>query len=174
MSDPFLGEIRMFAGSFAPKSWALCNGQFMSPSQNDALFSLLGSIYGGDGRSSFALPDMQSRLPVHFGQGPGTSNYFIGQKAGTEAVTLTTQSIPGHNHPMQGAKNPADSIDPGGKIVAEETGDTFYIDYVQDRMKTFIDTAVADTGGNVAHKNLMPFLCITFIIALKGVFPSRN
>lgn len=117
MSDPFVGEIRMFAGNFAPRQWAFCNGQLMAISQNDALFSLLGTIYGGDGRSSFGIPDMRGRIPMHWGTGPGLTPRPIGQKMGVESVALTANQIPSHSHTMQASTDSVSSVNPTGTVL---------------------------------------------------------
>ncbi len=172
MSDPFVGEIRMFAGNFAPQGWALCDGQLLAVSQNDALFSLLGTIYGGDGRTTFGLPDLRGRVPIHMGQGPGLSNRPIGQKAGVEQVTVTVDQLPSHSHPMQATEELADSPNPGGKIPGRSTTVDLYINDVPSG--AMAGTSITAVGGSQAHTNLMPTQCINFIIALFGVYPSRN
>lgn len=171
MSEPFIGEIRMFAGNFAPRGWALCNGQLLAVAQNDALFSLLGTIYGGDGRTTFALPDLRGRVPVHYGTGPGLSPRRIGEKAGVERVTLTTAQLPPHTHP-QGAATPAGNTSPIGKLHGDTGTTTLYAAGAgASQMHASASQAV---GGGQPHDNLMPFTCVNFIIALFGIFPSRN
>jgi len=172
MSEPFVGEIRMFAGNFAPQGWALCDGQLLAISQNDALFSLFGTIYGGDGRTTFGLPDLRGRVPVHKGQGPGLSNRPIGQKAGAENVTVTVNQLPSHGHPMQATEEPADSAHPGGNLAARSTTMDLYINAGQNA--NLAPTAIAATGGSQPHSNLMPYLCVNFIVALFGIYPSRT
>lgn len=173
MSDPFVGEIRMFAGTFAPRGWALCDGQLLSVSGNDALFSLFGTIYGGDGRSTFGLPDLRGRLPIHVGSGPGLTPRQIGSKSGSENVTVTEAQLPSHGHPMQATESLADSPNPGGgKVVARSTSVDLYIDLAPD---VNLNTAsITSTGGGGSHTNVMPFLCVNFIVALVGVYPSRT
>lgn len=171
MSEPFIGEIRMFAGSFAPRSWAFCDGQLLAINQNDALFSLLGTIYGGDGRTTFGLPDARGRIPVHAGTGPGLSQRRIGSKSGSEQVTLTTNELPAHTHPWQATNSPASSTSPAGKAPANALGDVYTSDFSPVGMA---GTAVSNTGGSQSHGNLQPFLCLNFIIALFGVYPSRS
>jgi len=178
MTEPYLGEIRLFAGNFAPVHNAYCAGQLLSIQQNSALFSLLGAIYGGDGRTTFAPPDLQGRLPVCFGQGNGLSDYPIGAKLGAETVTLLTTQIPGHTHPPIASKTEAATDSPADAIAATlKTPFTGF--YVQDGNKTGSPIAMAQTvvqsaGGSQAHENRMPALAISIIIALQGVFPSRN
>ena len=172
MSEPFVGEIRMFAGNFAPRGWAFCDGQLLAVSQNDALFSLLGTIYGGDGRTTFGLPDMRGRIPIHAGSGPGLSPRRLGAKAGAEKVTLTTNQLPSHTHPIQGSSALADSTDPGGRVPAQGTAIDLYATSAPSI--NFSSSAVTNIGGSRSHSNLMPFLCINFIIALFGIYPSRH
>lgn len=175
MADPFIGQITMFAGNFAPRNWAYCDGQILDISQYDALFSLLGTIYGGNGRTNFALPDMRGRVPIHSGQGPGLTNRPIGQRSGAEAVTLSVNEIPPHNHPQQASTQDTDSEDPTGKIIAK-TSSNFYENTATapEQFKTMNSAAVSTMGGNGAHTNMAPYQCIHFIIALVGVYPSRN
>ena len=173
MSEPFVGEIRMFAGNFAPRGWALCDGQLLAVSQNDALFSLLGTIYGGDGRTTFGLPDMRGRIPIHAGQGPGLSDRRLGARGGSENVTLTVNQLPSHNHGLlKVSGDPANSVDPVGKVPgAPGIADLYADDLMPVNMNT---SAVVAVGGSQTHSNLMPFVCIHFIIALVGIYPSRN
>lgn len=171
MSEPFVGEIRMFAGNFAPRGWAFCDGQLLAVSQNDALFSLLGTIYGGDGRTTFGLPDMRGRLPIHAGTGPGLSPRRLGAKAGAENVTLTVNQMPSHGHPFQGTASAATSRDPVGNSPAEAQADA----YVEDLTAfSLASQAVTATGGSQSHTNMMPYLCVNFIVALVGIYPSRQ
>jgi len=168
MGTPYVGEIRMFAGNFAPVGWAFCNGAALAISENDVLFTLIGTTYGGDGQNTFNLPDLQSRVPVHMGTGGGSS-YIIGQSAGTESVTLTTSQIPAHSHvpfcnsTAGGAKFPDGGI--WGLV-----GNGPYFD--QAPTLSMAATAISPTGGSQPHDNMVPFLCINFIISLFGVFPS--
>lgn len=172
MSEPFVGEIRMFAGNFAPRGWAFCDGQLLAVSQNDALFSLLGTIYGGDGRTTFGLPDLRGRLPIHAGSGPGLSNRRLGSKGGAENVTLTTNQLPSHTHPLTGAAQQPNSTSPTGNLLAQ-SGQTDL--YRQDTPAVnMASTSITSVGGSQSHSNLMPFLCVHFIIALVGIYPSRN
>jgi microcystin-dependent protein len=171
MSDQYLGEIRMFGGNFAPYGWALCNGQLLAISQNTALFSLIGTYYGGDGVTTFALPNLQSRVPLHQGQGTGLSPYVIGQNGGTENLTLTSQQMPQHNHNVQVFNAPGNSNRAGGSYLADASSGNVY----QSAQNSTLNTAaVTFTGNNQPHNNIQPYLCITFIIALQGIYPSRN
>ena len=140
--------------------------------KNDALFSLLGTIYGGDGRTTFGLPDLRGRIPIHAGSGPGLSPRRLGAKAGAENVTLTVNQLPSHTHPVQGSSSAADSSNPSGRLPAQATLITLYSDTTQNA--NFSSTAVTNIGGSRSHSNLMPFLCIHFIIALVGIYPSRH
>jgi len=171
MSEPFVGEIRMFAGNFAPRGWAFCDGQLLAVSQNDALFSLLGTIYGGDGRTTFGLPDLRGRIPIHAGHGPGLSPRRLGSKSGAEKVTLTVNQLPSHSHPLQGTSATATSTDPVGNAPAGGSAD-----YLSPRLTpvAMAAQAVTATGGSRSHTNLMPFLCVHFIISLVGIYPSRH
>jgi microcystin-dependent protein len=173
MSDQYLGEVRMFAGNFAPYGWALCNGQLLSISQNTALFSLIGTYYGGDGVTTFALPNLQSRVAIHQGQGTGLSPYVIGQLGGTENVTLTSQQMPQHNHNMNTFSGPGSTTHPGNGILASTTSDKPYTTASSDG-STLNPNAISYTGNSQPHNNIQPYLCITFIIALQGIYPSRN
>lgn len=181
MSNAFLGQISMFGGNFAPRNWAFCNGQLMSIAQNDALFSLIGTTYGGDGVTTFALPDLKSRLPVHFGQGPGLSSYQLGQASGTPNVTLNIGQMPPHNHMLEATTAPATSLKIGQNLLTGTiTGDSNALFYwapqsgQQPAPTPMSPGACSTAGGSMPHENLMPSLCITFIIALQGIFPSRN
>ncbi len=172
MSEPFVGEIRMFAGNFAPRGWAFCDGQLLAVSQNDALFSLLGTIYGGDGRTTFGLPDMRGRIPLHAGPGPGLSSRKLGTKSGTEKETLTTNHLASHAHDMKGNTNTADSATAQGKMLATPVGVRAF--EPNDPNISLANTTITNTGGSQSHTNLMPTVCINFIIALFGVYPSRQ
>ena len=171
MSEPFVGEIRMFAGNFAPRGWAFCDGQLLAVKQNDALFSLLGTIYGGDGRTTFGLPDLRGRIPIHAGTGPGLSPRRLGLKAGAEKVTLTVNELPSHTHRERGSSSRATSRDPIGLALSNATGDVYTDDLGEVDMNA---NAISHVGGSRSHTNLQPFLCIHFIIALFGIYPSRQ
>lgn len=171
--ETFLGEIRMFAGNFAPTGWAFCQGQLLPIAQNQALFSLLGTTYGGDGRTSFALPDLRGRVPVGFGQGPGLSNREIGEKFGSELVTLNINQMPSHNHTVnavttEGNQNlPTNSLPANTKALDKEYSDA-------NANTTMKATMVNPTGGNQPFGVSQPSLGVNFIIALQGIYPSRN
>lgn len=182
MSQPFVGQIDMFGGNFAPKGYALCNGQLMSIAQNQALFTLIGTTYGGNGVTTFALPNLQSSLPVHMGHGPGLSTYPIGQAGGSTSVTLTIMNLPQHNHMLNATTANATATAIASNLIpATATGDstpTFYATPV-DGQPALVPVPLATNacgfaGQSQSHSNLMPSLCITFIIALQGLFPSRN
>lgn len=172
MSEPFVGEIRMFAGNFAPRGWAFCDGQLLAVSQNDALFSLLGTIYGGDGSTTFGLPDARGRLPIHAGQGPGLSERRLGSKGGAENVTLTVNQMPSHSHPLQASSEAATAASPQGEVLGETLTDRVYRPDTADA--SMASSAVTNTGGSRSHTNEMPYLCVHFIIALFGIYPSRH
>jgi microcystin-dependent protein len=172
MSEPFVGEIRMFGGSFAPRGWALCDGQLLQVSQNDALFSLFGTIYGGDGRTTFGLPDLRGRLPVHMGSGPGLTPRPIGQKSGQENVTLNTNELPSHTHTYQASEDIGDEPLGSTKVLSESAGITLYRAATPNVPMNA--NAITAVGGSGQHTNVMPFQCVTFIIALFGIYPSRN
>jgi microcystin-dependent protein len=183
MSDYFLGQIVMFGGNFAPRGYAFCNGQLLPISQNTALFSLLGTTYGGDGRTTFALPDLRSRLPVDWGQGPGLSNYALGQTGGSETVTIDVTTMPSHNHTFNAtvatatANTIANNLLPAQPTEALGTPQFYGNDVAGQPPITPValnPNVCGRTGGGQSHSNLMPSLCITFIIALQGIFPSRN
>lgn len=172
MSEPFVGEIRMFAGNFAPRGWAFCDGQLLAVSQNDALFSLLGTIYGGDGRTTFGLPDMRGRLPLHAGTGPGLSPRRLGSKGGSERETLTTNQLANHGHDFNANTAAADNALPQGRVPAEVLGYRLYRE--DSQTVSFASGTIANTGGSQPHTNLMPSICVHFIIALVGIYPSRH
>ncbi len=172
MSGPFIGEIRLFAGNFAPAGWAFCDGSLLAISENDALFNLIGTTYGGDGQTTFALPDLRSRVPVHQGQGSGLSNYQLGQSSGVETVTLTVNQIPGHNHTPQANSGPGTQQGPGNGVWATPSTGTIYSDVAPSLSMNA--AAVGATGGSQPHDNIMPFLAINFIISLFGVFPTPS
>ncbi|EAP99105.1 microcystin dependent protein MdpB [Janibacter sp. HTCC2649] len=165
MSQPFVGEIRMFAGNFAPAGWLFCDGQPLSISENEILFQLIGTTYGGDGESTFMLPDLRGRVPVHQGNG-----LVLSQNGGAEEVTLTTQQIPSHNHPAIGAAVTADQASAGGALPANSVTITPYLNTAPD--SAFNASAIGPAGGSQPHTNLQPYLCVDFIISLFGIFPS--
>ncbi|MBS0582317.1 MAG: phage tail protein [Proteobacteria bacterium] len=173
MSTPFIGEIRMFAGNFAPAGWAYCNGALISISQNDALFALLGTIYGGDGVNTFALPDLQGRTPVHQGQGPGLSGYVIGERSGVETVTLISNQYPTHTHALGASSGAGTAPGPGNDVLAASASIKAYTDSPPN---VGLNAAALppSNGGSQPHENMQPSLCVSFIISLFGVFPSQN
>ncbi|MCP4153794.1 MAG: phage tail protein [bacterium] len=174
MAEPFLGEIRMFAGNFAPKGWAYCDGQLLPVSENDGLFSLLHTVYGGDGRTSFGLPDLRGRLALHFGQGPGLAKYDMGQRTGIEGVTVTNEQMPQHNHNFMGSSKESTDTLLNGKVFAKGlTNDAFYSSDASETTKLMPET-IEYTGDSQKHPNIMPYLCIHYIIALVGIYPSRS
>jgi microcystin-dependent protein len=178
MSDPFLGEIRMAGFNFAPLGWALCNGQTLSISQNTALFSLLGTFYGGNGTTTFQLPNFQSRVPIHQGQGSGLSPYVIGQYGGVENVTLTVGQTAAHTHLVyaDGDVPSNNSPSPSGNALATFAtgGDIYATAAGLKKAVTMNPLMIAAAGGGQPHPNIQPYLVVTFIIALVGIFPSRN
>ncbi|HTZ44403.1 MAG TPA: tail fiber protein [Jatrophihabitans sp.] len=175
MTDPFLAEIRMFAGNFAPTGWALCNGQLMAISQNTALFSLLGTTYGGDGRSTFALPDLRGSAPIQQGQGAGLSQRFLGEQGGEQTVTLLNSEMPAHTHRPNALDAAGDSGDPTNRIWSQASfgkgGTNLYSTNTPNQMMNPMEIGV--TGGSQPHNNMPPYLCVSFIIALQGIFPQR-
>ena len=174
MSEPFVGEIRMFAGNFAPRGWAFCDGQLLAVSQNDALFSLLGTIYGGDGRTTFGLPDMRGRVPIHAGSGPGLSPRQLGAKLGTEKETITVNSMPTHTHTLQANSQAGAEGSPDGALPAQSTVGVYLASPNPSSIFPLNDGSITKVGGSRSHSNLMPYLCINFIIALFGIYPSRH
>jgi microcystin-dependent protein len=175
MSNPYIGEIRMFAGNFAPAGWAMCDGQLMPISENDALFTLLGTTYGGDGQETFAVPDLQGRVPIHMGQGSGLSSYVIGEKAGIETVTLTAQTIPTHTHPaLCSTGSGSNTSNPAGGTWS--VADTASYSATLPRGGFMGTSAINSTpaGGSQPHENMAPFLCVNFIISLFGIFPPPS
>ena len=170
MSDPFIGEIRMVAFDFAPRGWAMCDGQLVSISQNPELFSLLGDFYGGDARSNFGLPDMRGRVPIHQGQGPGMTVRYMGQPLGTETVQLNQSEMPQHTHEILASSRSADSVSDGVLAVTERPVYTTNPD-AQTYMN---DEAISPIGGGQSHSNMMPYLCLNYIICLSGYYPERS
>jgi len=177
--EPFLGEIKAVGFNWAPQGWALCNGQLLSIAQNTALFSLLGTTYGGNGQTTFALPNLQGRVPIHQGQSGGTSQYTIGQSGGTENVTLTINNMPAHTHTATATINASargDQDTPAGGVPAPNSGNNIYASAADGSTKMNAGMATvtnAPAGGNQPLSVVQPYLCINFIIALQGIFPSR-
>jgi len=173
MSEPFVAQIQIFAFTFAPTGWAFCNGQILSISQNTALFSLLGTTFGGDGKSNFALPNLQSSVPIGFGQGPGLSNRFLGETGEEEKVTLLSSQSPGHTHPANCSSSVGTSLDPAGNVwsVDAASNNEYGSGDIAGQMSP---SAISPTGGGQPHNNLQPYLALNFCIALQGIFPARS
>lgn len=169
--DSYIGEIRMFAGNYAPQNWAFCHGHLLSISDYAALYSLIGTTYGGDGITSFALPDMRGRIPVGQGTGPGLYPKICGQSFGTEAVTLSLEQMPNHTHTQQASLNNASSLNPTGNVIAT-TPVNFY-ENTTTNFKYLNEQSVSTEGGNLSHNNMAPSFCINFIICLVGLYPQR-
>jgi microcystin-dependent protein len=176
VADPYIGEIRIFAGNFAPHGWALCNGQLLAISQNTALFSLLGTYYGGDGKTTFALPNFQGSVPMHQGQGPGLTLRDLGEVGGSPTVTLLTTEMPSHAHTFTGQQAQADSTSPSNTFVAVNRNLSPYTapNAPGLNLQPMNPLALVPAGSSQPHNNLQPFLGLTFIICMQGIFPSRN
>jgi microcystin-dependent protein len=177
MSQPFVGEIRMFAGNFAPANWAFCDGQLLAISENTALFSLLGTTYGGDGQTTFALPNLQSRLPLHQGTSPGGFQYVMGQTGGEENVTLSVSQMPAHDHAFVSTVS-AGVDTPAGSVLGIPANGSLYVgtnaNGANPNTGTLSSSSNTSVGANQPHQNLMPYLATSFIISLFGIYPSRN
>ncbi|GAB5495172.1 MAG: tail fiber protein [Phycisphaerales bacterium] len=175
-SEPFIGEISMFAGNFAPRGWAFCDGQLLPISDNSALFSLLGTTYGGDGRTTFALPDLRGRVAIHAGQGPGLTNRRQGSKGGVESVTLNITELPHHNHSLNFINSEAKETSPEGHAPAlPSDGELMLFSSLGGaEAGEFHNSTIGHTGGGQAHDNMPPYGTVRYIIALQGVYPSRN
>ncbi|MEY2510298.1 MAG: hypothetical protein QOE26_1061 [Verrucomicrobiota bacterium] len=175
MADPFVAEIRIFPFNFAPKGWAFCDGQLLPLSQNTALFSLLGTTYGGDGKSNFALPNMQGNAPMHPGQGPGLSLHDLGETGGSQTVSLLESEIPVHSHVMHASGDPADNNVVTNAMAAKPLGrgNNLYTT-ASGALVTMNFSAIAPAGGDQPHNNMQPYLTLSFCIALQGVFPPRT
>ena len=173
MSQPYIGEIRMFGGSFAPAGWAFCDGQLMPISENDTLFTLIGTTYGGDGQNTFALPNLMSRVPIHMGQGPSGTTYQLAESGGAESVTITTQTTPIHSHPALCSSVGGNSSNPAGGIWAVSDLNQYATAAADVSMGT---PAIQTTpqGGSQPHDNMIPYLVVSYIISLFGIFPSQN
>lgn len=174
MAQPYVGEIRMFAGNFAPSGWMFCDGQTLPISENEVLFQLIGTTYGGDGQETFNLPNLQSRIPLHFGTGSDGITYEIAEMAGVEQVALTTQQIPAHTHSLLGSGDLATGNASTGNVLATTNGATLF-PYGTDEPTISLNAAsVSPVGGSQPHENTQPFLCINYIISLYGIFPSQT
>ena len=172
--DPFVAEIRIFPFNFAPRGWAWCDGQLLPLSQNTALFSLLGTTYGSNGKSNFALPDLQGRAPMHPGQGPGLSLHDLGETGGSETVTLLESEMPAHIHSVNASGAPADAQTPAGFSPARVIGTLPYLAPAGATLVPMSTSTIAPAGGDQPHNNLMPYLTFYFCIALQGVYPPRT
>jgi len=173
MTQPYIGEIRMFGGNFAPYGWAFCNGALQSISQNDTLYNLIGTTYGGDGQQTFALPDLQGRIPIHQGQGNGLSTYVLGQKAGSETVTLISSQLPSHPHTAMGSATGTQQTNPANATWGNnQLPNTFGPGTSANGTMNMGATSM--TGNSQPHDNLIPFLVVSFIIALTGIYPSQT
>lgn len=174
MSEPFIAEIRIFAGNFAPRGWAFCDGQLLPVAQNTALFSIIGTTYGGDGRTTTALPNMQGRAPMHPGRGPGLTARRLGQRGGVETVTLTEAQMPNHTHNLGVVPVPANQDDASSAVTMSRTVGANLFAPSSSSLEPMADQMLPSTGGSQAHNNLQPFLTMNFIIALAGLYPSRG
>jgi microcystin-dependent protein len=175
MADPFVAEIRMFGFNFAPRGWALCNGQLLPLSQNTALFSLLGTYYGGNGQSTFALPNLQGSVPMFWGQGPGLSLYDLGQSGGSEAETLISSEIPIHQHAMMAATTPANVNTPSPQVgLARSSGGFAYQSNVSTNIVQMSPSTLTPAGSDLPHNNDQPYLAVNFCIALQGLYPPHQ
>ncbi len=175
MSEPFIAEIRIFAGNFAPRGWAFCNGQLLLVSQNTALFSVVGTTYGGDGRTNFALPNLQGRAVMHPGRGPGLTSRRLGQRGGTESVSLSTAQLASHTHELRASSAPAtqNAASDNTSALARSTGFAYQQDSTGNLVNLNNDV-IENTGRGQSHQNLQPLLTLNYIIALQGLYPSRG
>lgn len=173
--EPYIGELRLFAGTYAPRDWAFCDGSLLPISENEALFTLIGTTYGGDGQTTFALPDLRGRIPLGQGQGAGLSLRTIGQSFGSETVTLLTTQIPAHSHSFSASKTEASSSGPASAVFASNSANNFYAPNPGSVPQEILDArTVALAGGNQPHNNIMPSTAVNYIIALFGIFPSQS
>ena len=166
MAQPYVGEIRMFAGNFAPAGWMFCEGQLLPISENETLFLLIGTTYGGDGQSTFALPDLRGRIPIHQGNG-----FILAETGGAEEVTLTVQQIPAHSHPLLASTNISNQTSPTGNVLSQSSAASMYIEDITSANLTA--GSIGPVGGSQPHTNFQPYLCIDFIISLFGIFPNQ-
>ena len=180
MSEPFIAEIRIFAGNFAPRSWAFCDGQLLPIANNTALFSLIGTTYGGDGRTTTALPNLQGRSAMHPGRGPGLTSRRLGEKLGVETVTLLETHIPSHTHTLRASSQKADAFADGGgtpgntRVLAKNAAGSAYQTNTSANLVNLASSVISTTGGSQSHSNIQPYLTLNFIIALQGLYPSRS
>jgi microcystin-dependent protein len=169
MAQPYVGEIRMFAGNFAPAGWMFCEGQLLPISENETLFQLIGTTYGGDGQSTFALPDLRGRIPLHQGNG-----FILAETGGAEEITLTVQQIPAHGHSLLGSANQATTNTPASNVFAQSSGATIFPYGTDQPLTTLHPSTVSPVGGSQPHTNFQPYMCVDFIISLFGIFPSAT
>lgn len=175
MSDPFVGEIRMFGGNFAPAGWAFCEGQLLPISENEVLFNLIGTTYGGDGQSTFGLPDLRGRIPIHSGQGPGLSNRLLSEQLGAESTVLTVTQIPSHTHTIMASPSVGNSTGIANSAIAAGTiGRVYTNDTTPANLGDMNAGNLSNAGGSQPHDNMMPYLCLNFIISFFGIFPSQT
>ena len=167
MAQPYIGEIRMFAGNFAPAGWMFCEGQLLPISENETLFNLIGTTYGGDGQETFALPDLRGRIPIHAGSG-----FILAETGGAEEITLTVNQIPAHSHPLLATSNPGSITAPANGVLAKTTTGFLYIN--ENPTGTMAATSISPVGGSQPHTNFQPYLCVNFILSLFGIFPSQT
>ena len=166
MAQPYVGEVRMFAGNFAPAGWMFCEGQLLPISENETLFNLIGTTYGGDGQSTFALPDLRGRIPLHQGNG-----FVLAETGGAEDITLTVQQMPQHAHPMLGSSDPASTRGPQGGVLGRASAEAYASEFTPESIAS---QTVGPVGGSQPHTNFQPYLCISFIISLFGIFPPPS
>jgi microcystin-dependent protein len=172
MAQPYVGEIRMFAGNFAPAGWMFCDGQLLPISENETLFQLIGTTYGGDGESTFALPNLQGRIPIHMGTGSSGTTYQLAESAGVEQVTLTVNQIPAHSHPFLASGDTGNQVNPANNLPSNSQG---AVPYIEDAPTLNMNAqAISPVGGSQPHTNFQPYLCVNFIISLFGIFPSQT
>ena len=167
MAQPYVGEIRMFAGNFAPAGWMFCEGQLLPISENETLFQLIGTTYGGDGQSTFALPDLRGRIPLHQGNG-----FILAETGGAEEITLTVSQIPAHSHPLLASSAPGADANPGNRVPAETGTAGAFMFFEDTSTVNMAANAISPVGGSQPHTNFQPYLCVDFIISLFGIFPS--
>jgi microcystin-dependent protein len=172
MAQPFVGEIRMFAGNFAPAGWMFCEGQLLPISENETLFTLIGTTYGGDGESTFALPDLRGRIPIHQGTSSSGTSFILSEPGGAEEITLTVNQIPAHTHSFLASTNVANQSAPNNNVVAQSTAADLYIEDTANG--NLAPTAVSPVGGSQPHANFQPYLCVSYIISLFGIFPPPS
>ncbi len=169
MAQPYVGEVRIFAGNFAPAGWMFCEGQLLPISEYETLFNLIGTTYGGDGQSTFALPDLRGRIPIHFGNG-----FALAENGGVETVTLTVSQIPSHSHPFLATNNPAASLNPNNQTLGATEASTITAYGTDAPLVNLSPNAISSVGGSQPHTNFQPYLCVDFIISLFGIFPSQT